>query len=97
VFEGVRHQFEPHQVRAVRFGSRWRGLDPDEVYVYLGLLADELDRLVRQSDAARTESERLREGLRQWRQRHIGCRFDDPPPASGDPEPGRQARNRGRW
>ncbi|MEV4754685.1 DivIVA domain-containing protein [Micromonospora sp. NPDC049559] len=70
--------FTPGGIRAITFGVRRRGLDPDEVYAYLGALADELERLHRELITARTQSERMRQGLRQWQARHVGCRFDDP-------------------
>jgi len=76
-----------HLVRAASFGRRWRGLDPDEVYAYLGAVADEIDRLTREVTTARDEGERIRQGLRQWQSRHDSCR-----PA----EPGARIVNRGR-
>jgi DivIVA domain-containing protein len=69
-----------YQVRARLFGTRWRGLDPEQVYAYLGQVADELARLEREAVTSRTEAERIREGLRQWKARHVGCRFNDPWP-----------------
>jgi DivIVA domain-containing protein len=74
----------PYQVRARLFGTRWRGLDPEQVYAYLGQVADELARLEREAVTSRTECERLKQGLRQWQARHVGCRFTDPvrPPYS---------------
>lgn len=95
-------RIEPYQVRAATFSTRrWRGLDPDEVYAYLREVADEMDRLLREGTTARTETGRIREGLRQWRSRHVGCRFADPEFGPGaqsrgvkpDPRP----RNGGRW
>jgi DivIVA domain-containing protein len=68
----------PYQVRARLFGTRWRGLDPEQVYAYLGQVADELARLERGATTSRTETERLKQGLRQWQARHVGCRFTDP-------------------
>jgi DivIVA domain-containing protein len=91
---------ESWQVRAVRFTRRWRGLDPHEVYAYLREVADELDRLAGSAAGERAEAERLREGLRQWRQRHLGCRFNDPPGVAADPGGANRAqgqRNRGHW
>ena len=100
----------PHQVRAATFDIRWRGLDPDQVYAYLRQVADEMDRLLREATTAKTESERIRQGLRQWQSRHVGCKFTDPslgtesrpdPDAnrrSGSrPEHDRPPRNGGRW
>ena len=71
-------RIRPYQVRAVTFGSRWRGLDREEVYAYLSQVADELDHLLRAEAAARTEVERIRQGLRQWQSRHARCWFVDP-------------------
>ncbi|WP_348651190.1 DivIVA domain-containing protein [Solwaraspora sp. WMMA2059] len=89
---------EPWQVRAMQFDTRWRGLDPAAVYAYLRQLADELDRLTRQAAVDRAEADRLREGLRQWRQRHVGCRFNDPPAGVYRSEHQRQTGgNGGQW
>jgi DivIVA domain-containing protein len=68
----------PHQVRGATFAPRWRGVDPDQVYAFLAQVADELDRLHRDLATARTETERMRQGLRQWQSRHVGCKFADP-------------------
>jgi DivIVA domain-containing protein len=96
----------PHEVRAATFGPRRRGLDPDEVYTYLRQVADEMDRLVREAITAKTESERIRQGLRQWQSRHVGCKFADPDPAPAPganrrpgtgPDPDRAPRNGGQW
>ncbi|MFC6015210.1 hypothetical protein ACFP2T_03250 [Plantactinospora solaniradicis] len=78
-----------HLVRAATFvRRRWRGgLDPDEVYAYVRLVADEMDRLQREATTARTEAERIREGLRQWQSRHVGCKFVDPPGWATPPHP----------
>ena len=102
-----------HLVRAATFVvRRWRGgLDPDEVYAYLRLVADEMDQLQREATTARTEVGRVREGLRQWQSRHVGCKFVDPPgwgtkprpqPRHGhqpadDSEPDQPHRNGGHW
>ncbi|MDW5328683.1 DivIVA domain-containing protein [Plantactinospora sp. KLBMP9567] len=71
---------------------RWRGLDPDEVYEFLRLVAKEVERLEREATTARTQAERVRQGLRQWQARHIGCTFADPSAAdfqpSSHPRPG---------
>ncbi|MEU3454033.1 DivIVA domain-containing protein [Micromonospora sp. NPDC006766] len=65
----------PQHVRAATFGTRrWRGLDPDQVYAYLDRVADELERLTRDLTTATTESERIRQALRQWRSRHADRR-----------------------
>ena len=82
-------RIRPHQIRAVTFGSQRRGLDPEEVYAYLSRVADELDHLLRAETTARTEVERIRQGLRQWQSRHANCRYA--------PDPDRRLPNRGRW
>ncbi|WBC14214.1 DivIVA domain-containing protein [Micromonospora sp. WMMA1998] len=61
------------QVRAAVFDTRWRGLDRAQVHDYLCWVADEMDRLDRELTTARTESERIRQALRQWQSRHNGC------------------------
>jgi DivIVA domain-containing protein len=90
---------------------RWRGLDPEEVYEYLRLVADEIDRLQRETATAHAQAERASQGLRQWQARHIGCKFADPPDPLSPPHPrpvtGRRAvdsaeqdqppRNGGHW
>ncbi|GAA3737688.1 hypothetical protein GCM10022225_20690 [Plantactinospora mayteni] len=81
-------RIQPSQVRAATFRSRRRGLDPEEVYAYLGRLADELENLRRAESMARTEAERIRQGLRQWQTRHARCWFVH----SSRPTP-----NRGPW
>jgi DivIVA domain-containing protein len=68
----------PARIRAAAFAVRRRGLDPEQVYAYLGQLADEIERLHRDLTTAQTERERMRQGLRQWQGRHVGCRFEDP-------------------
>nr|MDT0656689.1 DivIVA domain-containing protein [Micromonospora sp. DSM 115978] len=72
------NRIAPYQVRAATFGRRWRGLDPDEVYGYLRQVADEMDGLLREVRTTSKELERIRQGLWQWRTRHIGCKFADP-------------------
>ncbi|WP_234359440.1 DivIVA domain-containing protein [Plantactinospora sp. BC1] len=64
---------QPSQVRATTFRSRWRGLDPEEVYAYLRRLADELENLRRAERIAHAEAERIRQDLRQWQTRHARC------------------------
>lgn len=65
---------QAYQVRSAFFDTRWRGLDPTQVHDYLCRVADEMDRLHRELTTARTESERVRQALRQWQSRHNGCR-----------------------
>ncbi|MBQ1051221.1 DivIVA domain-containing protein [Micromonospora sp. C51] len=67
-------RLHPHQVRAVDFDRRWRGLDPRQVYDYLNRAADEIDRLHRELTTANTEAERIRQALRQWQSRHADGR-----------------------
>ncbi|MEU7758153.1 MULTISPECIES: cell division protein DivIVA [Micromonospora] len=65
---------QAYQVRSAVFDTRWRRLDPAQVHDYLCRVADEMDRLHRELTTARTESERVRQALRQWQSRHNGCR-----------------------
>ncbi|MEV2240798.1 DivIVA domain-containing protein [Micromonospora sp. NPDC049891] len=67
-------RLQSHHVRAAEFDRRWRGLDPAQVYDYLDRVADELTRLHRELTTANTESERIRQALRQWQSRHTDCR-----------------------
>lgn len=84
-------RLRPHLVRVAStvMHRRWRGLDPEEVYAYLHLVAEEMERLAHEAATAKTEAERVRQGLRQWQARHVGCKFADPPDA-GTPPPGRK-------
>ncbi|MEN3613856.1 DivIVA domain-containing protein [Plantactinospora sp. ZYX-F-223] len=84
----ARQPVQPSQVRAATFRSRWRGLDPEQVYAYLRRLADELEGLRRAESAARAEAERIRQGLRQCQSRHARCWYVDP---------ARRTPNRGPW
>lgn len=73
----------PQHVRAATFGvRRWRGLNPTQVYAYLDLLADELERLTLGLATANTEGERIRQALRQWQSRHTACRHTSTAPSS---------------
>ncbi|MEU7848835.1 DivIVA domain-containing protein [Micromonospora parva] len=77
------HRLLPQHVRVATFGTRrWRGLDPTQVYAYLDLLADELERLTRDLTTANTEGERIRQALRQWQSRHVDCRHTPTAPNS---------------
>ncbi|MFF5219452.1 DivIVA domain-containing protein [Micromonospora sp. NPDC000442] len=67
-------RLHPHHVRAAEFDRRWRGLDPHQVYDYLNRAADEIDRLHRELTTANTESERIRQALRQWQSRQADRR-----------------------
>ncbi|MFY1668629.1 DivIVA domain-containing protein [Plantactinospora sp. WMMB334] len=73
-----RRDLDPGQARTKTFGTRWRGLDPVQVYAYLRRLAAEIARLRRAESAARTEADRLRTELHQWQARHARCWFVDP-------------------
>ncbi|WBB56971.1 DivIVA domain-containing protein [Verrucosispora sp. WMMD573] len=64
----------PQHARATTFDTRWRGLDPTQVYAYLNRLADELERLHRELTTANTEAERIRQALRQWQSRQAAHR-----------------------
>ncbi|MEV4202035.1 DivIVA domain-containing protein [Micromonospora globbae] len=77
------NRLQAHHVRAAAFVMRWRGLDPAQVYDYLGRVADELDRLRRELTTAHTEAERIRQALRQWQSRHRNCRHGDPGESNG--------------
>ncbi|MEQ4302021.1 DivIVA domain-containing protein [Plantactinospora sp. B6F1] len=92
IYRSARRIFRPDKVRAKRFGSRWRGLDPAEVYAYLRALADELDRAGQAESTAQLEAERLRQTLGEWRSRHARCWFVDPHQRTPPRTP-----NRGRW
>ncbi|MEG3635878.1 DivIVA domain-containing protein [Micromonospora palythoicola] len=67
-------RLQAHHVRAAEFDRRWRGLDPAQVHAYLDRVADEIDSLHRELTTANTESERIRQALRQWQSRHADCR-----------------------
>ncbi|PZF92496.1 DivIVA domain-containing protein [Micromonospora deserti] len=71
-------RLHPHHVRAAVFDTRWRGLDPTQVHDHLNRVADELDRLHRELTTATTETERIRQALRQWQSRHADCRHEAP-------------------
>ena len=58
----------PASIRDATFQRRMRGLDADEVYEYLDLLADQVQAAERELSDARAENERLETELRrvQW-------------------------------
>ncbi|MEU8260859.1 DivIVA domain-containing protein [Micromonospora sp. NPDC048999] len=65
----------PRHVRTATFDRRrWRGLDPDQVYAYLGRVADEMERLTRDLATVDAEGQRIRQALKQWQSRHTECR-----------------------
>ena len=78
IYRAGERRLAPRQVRAATFAPKWRGLDPDQVYAFAAEVADELDRLQREVATSRAEAERMRQGLRQWQSRHVGCKFADP-------------------
>ncbi|WP_433532038.1 DivIVA domain-containing protein [Micromonospora sp. CA-263727] len=70
---GTARRLRPHDIRAVTFDTRWRGLDPVQVRDYLSRTADELDQLHRELTTANIEAERIRQALRRWQSRHTVC------------------------
>ncbi|SDY69023.1 DivIVA domain-containing protein [Micromonospora pattaloongensis] len=66
----------PDQVRRARFApaSRRRpGLEAEQVYAFLAMVADELGYLHRDLAVARAENERIKKGLRAWQSQHADC------------------------
>jgi DivIVA domain-containing protein len=57
----VREPTSPIQLREVRFKTRLRGADPDEVSYLLNHVADDMDQLINQVRSLRAENARLRE------------------------------------
>ncbi|GAB3809729.1 DivIVA domain-containing protein [Micromonospora zhanjiangensis] len=78
IYKSWSDRLAPYQVRSRVFGTRWRGLDPDQVYAFLGEVADEIARLEREATTSHAELVRVRQGLRLWKERHNGCRFTEP-------------------
>ncbi|GAB3815102.1 DivIVA domain-containing protein [Micromonospora zhanjiangensis] len=76
IYKSWSDRLAPYQVRSRVLDTRWRGLDPQQVYAFLGEVADEIARLEREATTSRAELVRVR----QWKERHIGCRFTDPWP-----------------
>ena len=88
----------PCQIRVTTFAARRRGLDPEQVYAFLGRVADELTRLHRELAPAETEAERIKQGLRQWQARQDGGRAAERARPDRSAEPGWPVRiNRGSW
>jgi DivIVA domain-containing protein len=71
-------RLHPHHIRVAAFDTRWRGLDPEQVHVYLNQIADEIERLRHELTTANTEAERICQALRQWQSRHTDCRHAPP-------------------
>jgi len=72
----------PDAIRDETFQRRMRGLDADEVYEYLDLLADQLQAVEREVVASRTENERLKAELQRVRTElyeyeHVGDRVNE--------------------
>ncbi|MFY1689341.1 DivIVA domain-containing protein [Plantactinospora sp. WMMB782] len=56
----------PWQVRGRRFRTTWRGLDPEEVAVFLDRVADDLGRVYAQLSSSQEEAARIKDALRRW-------------------------------
>ncbi|WP_427895924.1 DivIVA domain-containing protein [Kribbella sp. GL6] len=61
---GSRQYQTPDQIRGELFGRKWRGLDPQEVFGYLDVLADQVQDTARDLSTSRAENERLQGELR---------------------------------
>lgn len=77
------HQYPtPEAIREETFHRRMMGLDANQVYDYLDLLADQVQSTTRELDDARAENERLRAELRRVQAEldefeHVGDRVND--------------------
>ncbi|HEX6968762.1 MAG TPA: DivIVA domain-containing protein [Micromonosporaceae bacterium] len=60
----------PALIRNHRFRTRWRGLDPDEVYEFMNALADEIALMSRELLIANQENDRIKKALKDWQTRH---------------------------
>jgi cell division initiation protein len=58
----------PIDIRKQEFRRTLRGLDADEVETFLAMVADEMERLIGESQQARTESGSLKERLAEYQQ-----------------------------
>lgn len=72
----------PESIRDKTFQRRMRGLDPDDVYEYLDLLADQVQAMGRVFSESRAENERLEIELRRVRAElddveDVGARVND--------------------
>ena len=65
--------FSANDIRTQRFRRRLRGYDPEEVHLYLNLLAEEIERLVSSIRRLEHEKKRLEEQLEELldKERHI--------------------------
>ena len=59
----------PVEIRRHPFGSRWRGLDPTEVYAFLETVVADFEEVVRENAQLRREAERLARELDGFRSR----------------------------
>lgn len=57
------HDLTPLEIQKQTFGRKLKGYDPDEVRAYLHLVAEEIERLVRENDRLQRENAILREDL----------------------------------
>ncbi|WP_350277733.1 DivIVA domain-containing protein [Kribbella sp. HUAS MG21] len=64
---GSSHYRTPEAIRGETFRRRFRGLDADEVYGYIDLLADQVQATARDLTECRAENERLQAELRRCR------------------------------
>jgi DivIVA domain-containing protein len=72
----------PQAIRDETFRRRMRGLDPEEVYDFLDLLADQVQATERELSQSRAENERLRAELQRVQTEldeyeHVGDRVND--------------------
>lgn len=57
------HDLTPLEIQKQTFGRKLKGYDPDEVRAYLHLVAEEIERFVRENDRLLRENAILREDL----------------------------------
>jgi hypothetical protein len=77
---GLPGRLTAHEARTRTFDPRRRGVDPDQVREFQGLVADELTDLQRRLRLFGEENDRLKRALREWQARHAReCR----PPNQG--------------
>jgi DivIVA domain-containing protein len=68
---GVYPRLSAERVRGVWFRRSWRrGVDADEVRLFLARVADEMEQLGCDLAAARAESARMKVALREWQTRN---------------------------
>lgn len=90
-------RLRPQDVRDATFAQASRrrgGLDPDEVYAFLGRVADEMTRLQHELNAAMTDAARVKNALHEWQVQHAAtcaqapmARPAPPPPPMQPPMP----------